>query len=145
MDSGQKIVVQLGDLADHLNNLTSMIKAIGQHQIQTAKQVAKQSAPIATLQLDSELQQQLSQLQQVQQQIEDNKEQTPTPTPVNVINQPLPGLDHLLKALINTLEVSLVPVVRSMDRKIDIDLRTHDNLLEISEQLKALEQQMGVQ
>jgi len=58
---------------------------------------------------------------------------------VEVINQPVPGLDKILKALADTMENSLFPIVRSMDRKIDIDLKTHDKMKEISTQLRALE------
>jgi hypothetical protein len=58
---------------------------------------------------------------------------------VEVINQPIPGLDKILKALADTMENSLFPLVRSMDRKIDIDLKTHDKIKDISIQLRALE------
>jgi hypothetical protein len=58
---------------------------------------------------------------------------------VEVINQPIPGLDKILKALADTMENSLFPLVRSMDRKIDIDLKTHDKMKDISTQLRALE------
>ena len=58
---------------------------------------------------------------------------------VEVINQPVPGLDKILKALADTMENSIFPMVRSMDRKIDIDLKTHDKMKEISTQLRALE------
>ena len=58
---------------------------------------------------------------------------------VEVINQPVPGLDKVLKALADTMENSIFPIVRSMDRKIDIDLKTHDKMKEISTQLRALE------
>jgi hypothetical protein len=58
---------------------------------------------------------------------------------VEVINQPVPGLDKILKALADTMENSLFPLVRSMDRKIDIDLKTHDKIKDISSQLRALE------
>ena len=62
---------------------------------------------------------------------------------VEVINQPVPGLDKILKALADTMENSIFPMVRSMDRKIDIDLKTHDKMKEISTQLRALEIEFG--
>ena len=55
---------------------------------------------------------------------------------VEVINQPVPGLDVVLKALADTMENSIFPIVRSMDRKIDIDLKTHDKMKEISEAIR---------
>jgi hypothetical protein len=63
---------------------------------------------------------------------------------VEVINQPIPGLDKILKALADTMENSLFPLVRSMDRKIDIDLKTHDKIKDISIQLRALEAEYSV-
>jgi hypothetical protein len=71
--------------------------------------------------------------------------QTPQPAPkVEVINQPVPGLEKILKALADTMENSLFPIVRSMDRKIDIDLKTHDKMKEISTQLRALEAEHSI-
>ena len=63
----------------------------------------------------------------------------PVTPKVEVINQPVPGLDKILKALADTMENSIFPIVRSMDRKIDIDLKTHDKMKEISAQLRGLE------
>jgi hypothetical protein len=63
---------------------------------------------------------------------------------VEVINQPVPGLEKILKALADTMENSIFPIVRSMDRKIDIDLKTHDKMKEISTQLRALEAEYSI-
>lgn len=57
---------------------------------------------------------------------------------VEVINQPVPGIDKILSTLADTIEHSLMPVVKSMDKKLDIDLRTHHKLEEIFEQLRGL-------
>lgn len=58
---------------------------------------------------------------------------------VEVINQPVPGLDSLLKALTESIENSLFPIVRSMDKKLEIDLRTHYTMKSVSKQLADIE------
>ncbi len=73
------------------------------------------------------------------------KQTPPQPAPkIEVINQPVPGLEKILKALADTMENSIFPIVRSMDRKIDIDLKTHDKMKEISTQLRALEAEYSI-
>ena len=57
---------------------------------------------------------------------------------VKVINEPVPGIDKVLTTLVETLETSILPLVRSMEKKLEIDLRTHDRMKDISRQLLAL-------
>ena len=54
---------------------------------------------------------------------------------VEVINQPVPGIDLLLRKLTESIETSLYPIVRSMDKKMEIDLRTHYKMKEVAEKL----------
>ncbi|KZY73724.1 hypothetical protein A3739_26055 [Oleiphilus sp. HI0067] len=63
---------------------------------------------------------------------------------VEVVNQPVPGIDRILSALADTIEHSLTPVVKSMDKKLDIDLRTHYKLRDVSKQLRNLERASGI-
>lgn len=58
---------------------------------------------------------------------------------VEVINQPVPGLDKVLTVLADTMEHSIFPLVRSMDKKLEIDLRTHEKMKDIAQQLRELE------
>ena len=63
-----------------------------------------------------------------------------TPAPkVEVINQPVPGMDKILRVLAETIEKSIFPLVRSMDKKLDIDLRTHEKMQDVLQQLRQLE------
>ncbi len=59
---------------------------------------------------------------------------------VEVVNQPVPGIDRILSTLANTIENSFFPVLQSMDKKLEIDLKTHHKMKDISEQLHELEQ-----
>ncbi len=63
-------------------------------------------------------------------------------THVEVNNDPVPGIDKLLSVLATTIESSIFPLVRSMDKKLDIDLRTHDKMTEVSNQLKILDKEL---
>src|SRR5690606_23658461 len=57
-------------------------------------------------------------------------------TRVEVVNQPVPGIGKLLESLTLTLENSIYPLVRAMDGKLDIDLRTHEKMGQVFEQLR---------
>ena len=58
---------------------------------------------------------------------------------VEVINQPVPGMDKVLSTLADTMEHSIFPLVRSMEKKLEIDLGTQHRMQKISEQLRQLE------
>ncbi len=62
---------------------------------------------------------------------------------VTVINEPVPGVDKLLSVLAGTIEHSILPLVHSMEKKLDIDLRTHDRMKEVSSQLRDLQSRMA--
>ena len=57
---------------------------------------------------------------------------------VEVVNQPVPGIDKLLKTMADTLETSIHPLVRVMAGKLDIDLRTQENTAKIFNELRQL-------
>src|SRR5690606_4774400 len=51
---------------------------------------------------------------------------------VEVTTQAQPGVQKLLESLADTLQNSFLPLIKTMDKKIDIDLRTHNRMLDIS-------------
>jgi MoxR-like ATPase len=57
---------------------------------------------------------------------------------VQVINPPMPGIDSLLMSLADMLEGSLFPLVRLMDGKLDLDLRTHDRMQQILAEIRGI-------
>jgi len=61
---------------------------------------------------------------------------------VEVVNQPVPGMDKVLNTLADTVEGSLMPLVHAMEGKLGIDLRTHDRLTTISQELRDLKQEV---
>lgn len=62
---------------------------------------------------------------------------------ISVINQPVPGLDKVLSVLADTIEHTIAPLVRAMDKKLEIDLRTHDKMQEVSKQLRHLKEEVS--
>lgn len=115
-DVGGKVVVQLSDMVSGINQLVSAAKT------------PAVPAPAST----DNLQELVASL---------NK--PVAPPKVEVINQPVPGLDKILQVLATTIEGSIVPLVRNMDKKLDIDLRNHEKMLEVSNQLRQLEAELN--
>ncbi|MDP2746284.1 DNA repair ATPase [Pseudomonas sp.] len=62
---------------------------------------------------------------------------------VEVITPPQPAVQKVLESLADSLQNSFLPLINAMDKKIDIDLRTHNRMLEISTQLRDLGEQLG--
>ncbi len=117
-DVGAKVIVQLADLVEGVKHLGS-----------AANDAAKQQAvkkPDSTQAISAAMDKLLTVL----------KENKPN---VEVVNQPLPEMGKILSVLADTIEHSIYPVVKSMDKKLDIDLKTHEKMKEISEQLRTLE------
>lgn len=50
---------------------------------------------------------------------------------IEVVNQPVPGVDRVLSSMADTIEHSIYPLVKVMEGKLGLDLRTHDKLEEV--------------
>lgn len=120
-DVGSRVVVQLADLVEHVK------------QLGVISQTAKTQADPRDQKFDSSMER-ISLLLEAM----GNKVGTPAPK-VEVINQPVPGMDKILRVLAETIEKSIFPLVRSMDKKLDIDLRTHEKMQDVLQQLRQLE------
>jgi len=116
---GGKVVAQLADLVSGVNALSPKNGA------------EVKSAPAASESSIAEILDQLSAA---------IKDAAPV---VNVVNQPVPGIDKVLTVLADSLEHSIMPLVRNMDKKLDIDLRTHDKMTDVLHQLRSLKEELG--
>lgn len=65
-------------------------------------------------------------------------------TNVQVVNQPVPGLDAVLTTLAETLEYSFMPLLKTMDKKLEIDLRNHQRMQDIIKELRLLGVHIGM-
>ena len=156
-DTGNKVVAQLMDLVESVQSLNSTSDASGTSGPEDDTEVLSEYEQKNLTQL-ANLNQLLNQIGQIIRAGVQKMEQAPAPvvqvpeisipkiempkmeTPkVEVVNQPIPGLDKILTVLADTMEHSMYPVIRSMDRKIDIDLKTHEKMKEISGQLRELQ------
>lgn len=135
-DTGMKIVGQLVDLVDGVKDLHSSARERSEKEVdsrsQSTKSANKDSQLVvkALLKMSDDIQSLVSQ---------NVHQEAPH---VEVINQPVPGIDKLLHVLAQTIENSIFPLVRSMDKKLEIDLRTHDKMLDVSNQLRELEREL---
>jgi hypothetical protein len=62
---------------------------------------------------------------------------------VAVQAQPQPGVQVLLERVAETLQNSFLPLMNAMDKKIEIDLRTHGRMGEMAQRLRELGQFLG--
>jgi len=138
-DVGGKVVAQLADLVHGLQDLKEVAKEskeksrVEPELVETVvdKAVDDSGVGLSSEQLTAEMDRLVAVLKGNQANVE-------------VINQPVPGISKILSVLADTIEQSLMPVVMSMDKKLDIDLRTHHKMTDISEQLRSLQQSVGV-
>ncbi len=144
-DSGTKVANQLAELTSHMENIsTAIIDSANNLGEKDAKDMtARQLAVInRTLKQGSQYGEQLKlllgSLDSISKTLAGAKYQ------VEVVNQPVPGIDLLLKTIADTLETSIFPLVRAMEGKLNIDLRTHKKLEDVFEKLKSIETDVKV-
>ncbi|MFT5085241.1 MAG: hypothetical protein ACI9Y1_003299, partial [Lentisphaeria bacterium] len=148
LDTGSKMVGQLIDLVGNVQHIAKAADAMS-HQAKIRSKIELQANAIAKRELAVHAKNETSQpvfdtekfvthtLDQIRDAIAASQ------TKVEVVNQPVPGIDKLLRVLASTIESSIFPLIKSMDKKFDIDLRTHDKMNEVSQQLRELEDQLG--
>ncbi|WP_144392259.1 DNA repair ATPase [Pleionea sediminis] len=114
-DSGKKIVLQLNDLVKQVEKL--------------GKRTTAEDKIDSTTPAIEKICYQLAKLSDSWQENRPN---------IEVINQPVPGIDQLLKTIAETFENTLLPLVRVMDGKLDLDLKTHKKMSEIEAKLRSI-------
>lgn len=127
-DTGAKVVAQLVDLVSTVQNFERIAETAGQRQTK-AVVLAKRN----TKMIGQELSNQIAKIGAVL---------AEKPAQVEVFAEPVPGLNGILETLAHSIEQSLVPVVRSMDKKLDIDLRTHHKLVDIANELRDIQNRL---
>jgi len=140
-DVGGKVVAQLADLVHGLQDL----KAVAEESKEKSKVEPELVDVVETVVDDAETspdsissEQLTAEMDRLVAVLKGNQPN------VEVINQPVPGISKILSVLADTIEQSLMPVVMSMDKKLDIDLRTHHKMSDISDQLRKLQEVVDV-
>ncbi|MFC1603057.1 DNA repair ATPase [Pseudomonadota bacterium] len=117
-DNGAKVVGQLYDLS---NNIQAIGKMLGE-RIQANQSEAKSPGENEIV---SEIQKVTKALQNASYNIE-------------VINEPVPGIDKVLTAIADTFEHSIFPLVKSMEGKINIDLQNQKVMKRVFLEMRTL-------
>ncbi|WP_020407896.1 DNA repair ATPase [Hahella ganghwensis] len=137
-DVGGRVVAQLTDLVEgiqHLNQSVTDNRSVTAELEQQREQEKRQSVQ----QFQSGLLESLSSLGQT---ISKSTPRLKVEPKVEVTSPPVPGLENILRVLADTWQNSLYPLVHSMDKKIDIDLKTQEKMHDISRQLRELEEEI---
>ena len=134
-DVGGKVVAQLVDLVTGIKDLKKAAEVASERQPAELEREDQSATEVVDTVSSDQFSEEINKL------VAALKGNQPY---VEVINQPMPGINKVLSTLADTIEHSLMPVVQSMDKKLDIDLRTHYKLRDVSEQLRNLEQAAGL-
>ena len=142
-DVGSRVVAQLHDLSAHMENIGLAVttarenaKLTDSKALQAAETNQQWSQTIADLITRS----QTDFAQTIDQTlVRFSKALAEVNHHVQVVNQPVPGIDTVLKALAGTIENSIFPLVKAMDGKISLDLKTHQLMKQVLTDIKTME------
>lgn len=123
-DVGARVVRQLIGVVEGIQALRAGLNSLAA-QAERAQSESQEAPPLLPQELMEPLLDRLTQLLEREPRVE-------------VINQPAPGLDKMLKKLTTTMESGFEPLARAMNGKLVIDVRTYRRLGELMEQLRAL-------
>ena len=137
-DSGNKIANQMINLVEGLSDLeSSIIKTSETNTEQLSEQNAEQTK-LAKIELKKEAeqaQQILDALNAISAALD--TQQAPQPI-VEVINQPSDKIIDTLDVLAESMETSIQPLLLSMEKKMDIDLRTLERIHELKKSVESI-------
>ncbi|MCG8668700.1 MAG: DNA repair ATPase, partial [Pseudomonadales bacterium] len=137
-DVGTKVVAQLHDLVEQTKNVQQIFA--DQNSEKRAEKLEAQ-AQAALEKRDQDLQSLIRSLNDSQQQVEESISKALTEFSstigkinydIQVVNKPMPGVKEILSALAATMENSIFPLVKAMDGKIGLDLKTHEYMKNVS-------------
>ena len=118
-DTGQRIVAQLSDLVEGIGSLSADLKPNGAAKLDREARTASSEMISGSLERLGEA-------------IAKQK------TTVSVTNKPSKEFQQVLTALNETIENTLFPLVRSMDKRIALDIAARDKLRKLSQDVEAL-------
>ncbi|GAA6136448.1 DNA repair ATPase [Arenicella sp. 4NH20-0111] len=128
-DSGLRIANQMMDIVQSLNQLNSALS-----EGQANERHAQDSANDREARWHLEQSQQMAQLARSISAIAKSFEHRSPPV-VEVVNQPSPQMVDTLDTMANAMENSIKPLILSMEKKMDIDLRTLENITELGQRV----------
>ena len=134
-DAGTRIANQVMDLVKGLGALQTSLETSSQSHL--IAQAERQSELIASLTESNskESKERLSALIESMNQIGHSLREQPSPV-VEVVNTPSPKIVSTLDALASAMENSIQPLILSMEKKMDIDLRTLERIQELTNKIE---------
>ncbi len=135
-DVGSKVVGQLVDLVDGVKQLGASAANDTKDDLASEQLLSDSLASIT---------QSLNQISNVvsDYQPESTQSVQTTPQQIEVISQPDPDVDKLLRVLIITMRKGIFPLIRNMNKRNDQDLKAYEKMQEVSEQLIQLESELS--
>lgn len=115
---------KLGDENDPARLLANQLSLIGEQLTHVARQL---QSPSPLLELNEQIAQLRSQIAKAE-------------THVEVVNQPVPGIDEVLHKMAELFEVSFLPVFSAMQHKISMEQETWERVKWLAEEFKELRQ-----
>ncbi len=146
-DGSTRIANQMINLVEGLDELKSSIET-GYEQASASEQKIRQaqrkqdSKAAAELKAadDQRTSQQAAQLMEALTQINESLANLPQPI-VEVVNNPSPKIVQTLDALCSAMETSIQPLILSMEKKMDIDLRTLERIQDLTNKIETAKAQ----
>ena len=135
-DGSVKIANQMIDLVDQVKNINNSVEQSASHaqqRIENQNQFETQLAESERKHEKENLTALLSALQNIGESIGQ-----PSDTVVEIVNQPSPKIGDTLEVLASSMENSIKPLILSMEKKMDIDLRTLENIQELGNRIDAI-------
>ena len=136
-DVGTKIANQLMDIASHVESVTALVSKSEANE-RTHEDAAVEREARWHLEQSQQTAQLISSIKSLGKAL---KQQT-SPT-VEVVNQPSKHMVATLDTLANSLETSIKPLIVSMEKKMDIDLRTLENIAEMSNRIDEVKRELN--
>ncbi len=115
-----------GDNTDSATKLANQVANISSNLTSIQTVLENKQAPDSLSAIGSELKNLSSLIEQAQVNVE-------------VINQPVPGMDKVLHSMANAITTSLLPVVSAMEHKLKMDHDIWDKVKNLGEQISSLE------
>jgi len=146
-DSGTKIANQMIDLVEGLDELKSSIESSSEnaqkHALVSQKAQFEHQAKLATQNSETEQAQQTAQYSALLESLNHlGQSLADLPQPIiEVVNNPSPKIVNTLDVLASAMQTSIQPLILSMEKKMDIDLRTLERIQDLTNQIESAKAQ----
>jgi len=140
-DGSVKIANQMIDLVDQIKSIKTSVEAssgAAQQRLEDRNEFDIKLAKSERKQEKENLSALLSALQQISESVGQ-----PSDTLVEITNQPSDKIGDTLEILASSMENSIKPLILSMEKKMDIDLRTLENIQELGNRIDTIKVSAG--